>query len=131
MKLGMNWATLANTPFRRYKHFTHEGGISTPLIAHWPAGIPAAGTTPWKTSRRTSIDVMATAVDVDRRRISARVQGPGHRADARRQPAARVRRRAARPDAADLLGARRQSRDSLGQVEARVAVPGWSGSSTT
>ena len=39
--LGMNWATLANTPFRRYKHFTHEGGIATPLIAHWPAGIPA------------------------------------------------------------------------------------------
>jgi arylsulfatase len=39
--LGMNWATLANTPFRRYKHFTHEGGISTPLIAHWPRGIPA------------------------------------------------------------------------------------------
>src|SRR5215469_8191134 len=38
--LGMNWATLANTPFRRYKHFTHEGGISSPLIAHWPAGIP-------------------------------------------------------------------------------------------
>jgi arylsulfatase len=39
--LGMNWATLANTPLRRYKHFTHEGGISTPLIAHWPGGIPA------------------------------------------------------------------------------------------
>src|SRR3954465_14725641 len=37
--LGMNWATLCNTPFTRYKHFTHEGGISTPLIAHWPAGI--------------------------------------------------------------------------------------------
>ena len=37
--LGQSWATLANTPFRRYKHFTHEGGISTPLIVHWPAGI--------------------------------------------------------------------------------------------
>src|SRR5436305_3175593 len=45
VQLGMNWATLANTPFRRYKHFTHEGGISTPLIAHWPAGIPAARST--------------------------------------------------------------------------------------
>ncbi|MEX0611592.1 MAG: arylsulfatase, partial [Pirellulales bacterium] len=32
--LGQCWATLANTPFRRYKHFTHEGGISTPLIVH-------------------------------------------------------------------------------------------------
>jgi arylsulfatase len=39
--LGMNWATLNNTPFARYKHFTHEGGIATPLIAHWPAGIGA------------------------------------------------------------------------------------------
>lgn len=40
--LGMEWATLNNTPFRSYKHFTHEGGIATPLIVHWPAGIPAA-----------------------------------------------------------------------------------------
>ena len=38
--LGMNWAAVGNTPFRRFKHFTHEGGVSTPLIAHWPAGIP-------------------------------------------------------------------------------------------
>lgn len=40
---GESWAFLQNTPFRRYKHFTHEGGISTPLIAHWPAGIAAKG----------------------------------------------------------------------------------------
>ncbi len=40
--LGMSWAMLNNTPFSRYKHFTHEGGISTPLIAHWPAGIPSS-----------------------------------------------------------------------------------------
>ena len=39
--LGMNWAALTTTPFRRFKHFTHEGGIATPLIAHWPQGIPA------------------------------------------------------------------------------------------
>ena len=32
--LGMNWATLGSTPFRRFKHFTHEGGIAAPLIAH-------------------------------------------------------------------------------------------------
>lgn len=32
---GSAWANLGNTPFRLYKHFTHEGGISTPLIAHW------------------------------------------------------------------------------------------------
>ncbi|MFK8113385.1 MAG: arylsulfatase [Rubripirellula sp.] len=39
-KYGMGWATLSNTPFREYKHFTHQGGIQTPLIVHWPAGIP-------------------------------------------------------------------------------------------
>ena len=32
------WANLSNAPFRLYKHYVHEGGISTPLIAHWPAG---------------------------------------------------------------------------------------------
>jgi arylsulfatase A-like enzyme len=40
---GESWAFLQNTPFRRYKHYTQEGGISTPLIAHWPAGITAKG----------------------------------------------------------------------------------------
>ncbi len=38
---GESWAFLQNTPFRRYKHYNHEGGIATPLIASWPAGIPA------------------------------------------------------------------------------------------
>lgn len=36
---GMNWAQVQNAPFRYFKHFTHEGGIATPLIAHWPEGI--------------------------------------------------------------------------------------------
>jgi arylsulfatase A-like enzyme len=30
------WANVSNAPFRLYKHYVHEGGISTPLIAHWP-----------------------------------------------------------------------------------------------
>ncbi|MCC6537221.1 MAG: arylsulfatase [Bryobacterales bacterium] len=34
---GSAWANLCNTPWRLYKHYTHEGGISTPCIAHWPA----------------------------------------------------------------------------------------------
>ncbi len=62
--LGMNWATLANTPFRRFKHFTHEGGISTPLIAHWPAGIPAERRGALENQPVHLIDVMATAVDL-------------------------------------------------------------------
>ena len=33
---GKGWANVSNVPFREYKHYVHEGGISTPLIAHWP-----------------------------------------------------------------------------------------------
>jgi len=37
--LGPAWANVCNTPMRRYKLWTHEGAISTPLIVHWPKGI--------------------------------------------------------------------------------------------
>jgi arylsulfatase A-like enzyme len=40
---GSGWANACNTPFRMYKHYDHEGGISTPLIAYWPDGIKDAG----------------------------------------------------------------------------------------
>jgi arylsulfatase len=40
---GKNWANVSNTPFKEYKHYVHEGGISTPLVAHWPAGIKRHG----------------------------------------------------------------------------------------
>ncbi|MEQ9441349.1 MAG: arylsulfatase [Cyclobacteriaceae bacterium] len=36
---GKNWANVSNTPYRLYKSMTHEGGILTPLIVHWPKGI--------------------------------------------------------------------------------------------
>ncbi len=36
---GSGWANASNTPFRLYKHYSHEGGIATPLIVHWPAGM--------------------------------------------------------------------------------------------
>jgi arylsulfatase A-like enzyme len=35
---GVPWANLSNTPMRKYKRWVHEGGISTPFIAYWPAG---------------------------------------------------------------------------------------------
>ncbi|MFZ9992557.1 MAG: sulfatase-like hydrolase/transferase, partial [Opitutales bacterium] len=59
---GESWAYAQNTPFRLYKHFNHEGGISTPLIAHWPAGIAARN----ELRRQPGhvIDVMATLVEV-------------------------------------------------------------------
>ncbi|NRB36371.1 MAG: sulfatase-like hydrolase/transferase, partial [Rhodobacteraceae bacterium] len=36
------WANVSNAPFRLFKHYVHEGGISTPMIAHWPNGISPA-----------------------------------------------------------------------------------------
>ena len=43
LSLGPGWSSACNTPHRRHKVWVHEGGISTPLIAHWPAGIAAKG----------------------------------------------------------------------------------------
>jgi arylsulfatase A-like enzyme len=59
---GQSWATLENTPFRRYKHFNHEGGISAPFIAHWPARISQGGGL--RTQPGHLIDIMATCVDL-------------------------------------------------------------------
>lgn len=36
---GLPWANASNTPFRTFKHWVHEGGIASPLIAHWPARV--------------------------------------------------------------------------------------------
>jgi len=70
---GQSWATLENTPLRRYKHYNHEGGIATPLIAHWPAGITA------KDELRSQpghlIDIMATCVDVAGAKYPAEFNG--------------------------------------------------------
>jgi arylsulfatase A-like enzyme len=41
--LGPGWSTTSNTPFRRHKTWVHEGGISTPLIFHWPKQLAARG----------------------------------------------------------------------------------------
>lgn len=59
---GESWAVLENTPFRRYKHYTHEGGIATPLIVHWPARIKSPGELRHQPGHL--VDIMATCVDV-------------------------------------------------------------------
>ena len=40
---GRGWANLSNAPFRMYKRYTHEGGVATPLVVHWPAGLKGKG----------------------------------------------------------------------------------------
>ncbi|MBN8625236.1 MAG: arylsulfatase [Planctomycetes bacterium] len=67
---GQAWANVSNTPFREYKHWSHEGGISTPLVAHWPAGIPAAKSANDQEAGRMVrtpahlVDIMATCIDL-------------------------------------------------------------------
>jgi arylsulfatase len=62
--VGMNWATLQNTPFQYFKHYTEEGGISTPLIAHWPNGIDPNLHGTWNRTPGHLVDIMATLVQV-------------------------------------------------------------------
>ena len=59
---GKNWANVSNTPFREYKHWTHEGGIATPLIVHWPQGIKEKNEIRNQVSHL--IDLMPTCVEV-------------------------------------------------------------------
>ncbi len=61
---GKGWANASNTPFREYKHWVHEGGIATPLIAHWPAGIPTDRQGQLVHQTGHLIDIMATCVDI-------------------------------------------------------------------
>ncbi len=59
---GRNWANVSNTPLRRHKMFNHEGGIATPLIAHWPRGISARNELRHNVGHL--IDIMPTFVEV-------------------------------------------------------------------
>lgn len=60
--LGPGWSTVANTPFRKHKTWVHEGGIATPLIAHWPNGIAERGK--WCHQVGHVIDLVPTILDL-------------------------------------------------------------------
>jgi len=57
---GIPWGNASNTPFRLYKHYAHEGGISTPFIVHWPRGLKSKGITH---AIGHEIDVMPTCLE--------------------------------------------------------------------
>lgn len=61
--IGKDWANVANTPFRFWKAKMYEGGICTPMIAHWPKGIKKnkSGVTP---EMGHVMDIMATCIDL-------------------------------------------------------------------
>ena len=59
---GQNWALVGNTPLRKWKTTSHEGGVCTPMVVHWPAGIkPQAG---WNREPVHAIDILPTLVAV-------------------------------------------------------------------
>ncbi len=61
---GTCWANVSDTPFREYKNFVHEGGTSTPLIAHWPKGIDVNMGGKIAIEPAHLIDLMTTFVDI-------------------------------------------------------------------
>ncbi len=60
MSYDLPWANASNTPFRRFKRWTHEGGISTPFILSWPGRISEPGIVH---SPAHVIDIMPTCLD--------------------------------------------------------------------
>ncbi len=69
---GLEWANASDTPFRRFKMDTYEGGIATPLIAHWPQGIAGP-----RFVRQPAhiIDIMPTLLDVAGAEYPSHVEG--------------------------------------------------------
>ncbi len=61
MSYDIAWANASNTPFRRYKSWVHEGGISTPFIVHWPAQVKAPGIVH---DPAHIVDIMPTCLEV-------------------------------------------------------------------
>lgn len=58
------WANASNTPFRRFKHWVHEGGIRTPLIVRWPKGVWPELANTFVREPGHVVDLMATCIDV-------------------------------------------------------------------
>ena len=61
---GYGWANLSNTPFRLFKQYDHEGGIHTPMIAHWPKGIRNSGSVCGTLSHL--VDLMPTILEASK-----------------------------------------------------------------
>jgi arylsulfatase A-like enzyme len=68
---GSAWANASNTPWRLYKHYGHEGGISNPFIAHWPAAFGEG----IRHEPAHLIDLMATCVDVSGAKYPTEFEG--------------------------------------------------------
>lgn len=63
MSYDIQWANASNSPFRLYKSYTHEGGVATPMIMHWPAGCGPATRGGITHEPFHCVDIMATCLD--------------------------------------------------------------------
>lgn len=63
LSYGQSWANVSNTPFRKYKHWVHEGGMSSPLIVHWPSRMSAVVKGKLTAQYGFFQDIMATCVE--------------------------------------------------------------------
>ncbi len=76
--LGPGWSSAANTPFRLHKTWVHEGGIASPLVVHWPAGIKE--TSAFRSMPAHIIDIAPTLLELagaDPAELNERAEAPG------------------------------------------------------
>ena len=70
--VGPAWGWAQNTPFKRYKQFVNEGGISSPMVVHWPKKIPAGSKS---NAVAHVIDLAPTCADLAGRQWPAEYDG--------------------------------------------------------
>lgn len=75
LSYGKAWANASNTPYRSYKHWTHEGGIGTPFIIHWPNGISKEAKGLTVNQYGFLPDIMATCLDLAQTKIPETFNG--------------------------------------------------------
>ena len=80
MSYDLPWANSSNTPFRLFKHWVHEGGISTPFAVRWPEVTGAGGTVVHSPSH--FVDIMASCIE------ASGAKYPQHRMDKPTKPLA-------------------------------------------
>ena len=120
--VGPAWGAAQNTPFRRYKSWSNEGGISTPLIVRWPGQVKP-GTMTGQIGH--IIDVLPTCLELAGGRPLAEINGQKAPATRRPQPRGRFRG-GQRPAPVRLFWEWAQLRCARGPVESRLghAQPG-------
>ncbi len=72
---GMGWANASNTPYRKWKRETEEGGISAPFIMYWPKGIGGKEDNTIVTTPSYLLDIMPTLIDVAKAKYPTTYKG--------------------------------------------------------